>query len=171
MMKRMAVVAGAALFSLATIAPTAMAASPSTGSTWTVVATVRSRPLSSVTSTSLAGAASGGVVCSLELDYPHNSTHVRGTVNVVARVVCSSPVSSISLSPQLYPPVPYAPIAGTPVIVADTSSAQANAASTFCTNGTWQGWASWSVVFPPGDTPPTGSGAAFGPTAPITCPL
>ena len=170
-MKRMAVVAGAALFSLATIAPTAMAASPSTGSTWTVVATVSSSPLSSATSTSVAGATSGEIVCHLELDNPHNSSHGTGTVNVIARVLCTSPVSSISLSPKLYPPVPYAPIAGTPDNVANTSSAKANAASTFCTNGTWQGWASWSVVFPPGDTPATGSGAAFGPTAPITCPL
>lgn len=93
-MKRIAAVLGAVLFSVVIIAPNAMASTPDAGSSWTVVATLSARARSSATSTSTASPAVSAVKCSLELDYPHESTTVSGTVNVHVRVVCTSPVSS-----------------------------------------------------------------------------
>jgi len=47
-------------------------------------------------------------------------------------------------------------------------SKQANAAVA-CSNGTYQGWGSYAVVFPPGYKPLFGSGSKFGNKVNITC--
>jgi len=47
-------------------------------------------------------------------------------------------------------------------------SKQANAAVA-CSNGTYQGWGSYAVVFPPGYKPLFGSGSKYGNKVNITC--
>lgn len=41
------------------------------------------------------------IFCGLKTDYPHGSTHVSGTINVVARVTCDSPVTSLGVTVRL----------------------------------------------------------------------
>lgn len=108
------------------------------------------------------------IKCTLNVgEYPHDSHHVSGTTNYVAKASCSSPVASLKLQAYLYPPIPMATVKG--ALVTTTQIAQANAAYTGCTRGTHQGYGYMSVSFPPGSTPSTGSAGAFGPSVYLSC--
>lgn len=107
------------------------------------------------------------ITCTLQINNPHKSTHVPGTINVTATWGCSSIVAELDIEIYLY-------LGG--ILVGDGSSSgeatanlQANAYSG-CTSGTYQGIADGRVVFPAGYTPPTQfttvhSGSVF-----ISCP-
>lgn len=106
------------------------------------------------------------ITCTVAVDNPHNSGHVFGTVNVVARASCTAAVPQVSITAYLYPPVPYATVVGP--TNSGTISVSSNAARS-CSNGNWQGYGYMSVTFPPGYNPPTGSAGKFSPVISITC--
>jgi hypothetical protein len=113
------------------------------------------------------GAAGRTIVCTPNVQNPHNSSHVKGTVNVVVTLKCTSAVSSISIRAALYRNGHLVAQSGVRT-VRNTSSAQNNAAKA-CQSGTYVGWMAYVVVFPPGYVPPTGSSSGFGRSVKITC--
>lgn len=123
----------------------------------------------------LAGALSGGffaaspaqaasgpggsvITCTLKVNYPHNSTHVGGTVNVTSEIKCSSNVDSIYISTGLR----GAQSSNGWSQKFNTNYHSSNAAAT-CKNGTYYGVGSGTVTFPSGYSPRvqnvSGSGA------------
>jgi hypothetical protein len=88
------------------------------------------------------------ITCSLTIDYPHESSHVPATVNVVAHWSCTSAVASLSMSVQLF----YAGLQIGSGRASNTGQASlnGNAAATGCISGYYSGAVVGSVVFPPG---------------------
>ncbi|WP_035791901.1 hypothetical protein [Kitasatospora mediocidica] len=107
------------------------------------------------------------IVCTPQVQNPHNSSHVNGTVNVVVTLKCTKAVPDIAIRAALYRNNLLVKDSGQKN-VANSSSAQNNAAVP-CSNANYQGWMSYGVAFPPGYTPPTGSGSGFGNQVSITC--
>jgi len=107
------------------------------------------------------------IVCDVSVDDPHNSSHVPGTVNVVASVSCPGPIENITLQAHLLQPPPGSTINGRTVYGIQNISA--NAANTSCINGTYQGHATGSLTFPPGYSPHTESINVYGISKAITC--
>jgi hypothetical protein len=115
------------------------------------------------------------ISCTLNVQNAHNSSHVGGTINVVATIDCT-PVaaSSLSISVTLYKAycdsschqVPY----GNTRTNRNTerASIQENSAAA-CTSGDYFGVAYGSIVSPPGYTPPSGTVSSVGATSHITC--
>jgi hypothetical protein len=111
------------------------------------------------------------IECTPDVQYPHESRHVSGTVNVVVTVTCTIPGTTSQVKiPQiqiqaalLYSPTSTAPAEWTqadvvqpqpsPKIVYAQSFAQTNA-STTCKVGTYVGWMRYWATFPPGYNPP-----------------
>jgi hypothetical protein len=92
------------------------------------------------------------ITCVLRVDYPHNSSHVDGTVNTVAQVSCDSPMTSLTLLLQLY----YNGSVANSVIAENNGAASLtqNVAAP-CIPGGWQAHAETLVEFPPGVVPPS----------------
>lgn len=107
------------------------------------------------------------ITCTPQVQYPHKSTHVPGTVNVVVTLSCTKPVTRISIRAALYRNGNLVKDSGAKNVYG-ASFAQNNAAEP-CHTATYTGWMSYFVNFPPGYTPPTGSSSGFGPSRPITC--
>lgn len=105
--------------------------------------------------------------CDLNVQNPHNSRHVGGMVNVVVVATCTSTVTSISLNAALYRDDHRVKESGATTSYG-VKSKQANAAVA-CSNGTYQGWGNYAVVFPPGYKPQSGSKSKFGTKVNITC--
>lgn len=107
-------------------------------------------------------AASGGytITCTVSNDQPHASHHQVGTVNVEVHASCTSPVTSMTLTPYLYRPVPYTTVTGTSKT--GLQNIDGNAGAPPCKNGNYQGYGYISVKFPPRFTPATGAGGRFG---------
>lgn len=105
------------------------------------------------------------IVCQGTTDSAHPSSHVRGTVNVVGRTVCSSAVPSLSVTVSLQRQSCWwffcwwstvstgAPAVGSGVRV------QTNAA-TICSSGWWRGQSRHTVSYPPGYFPWSWSGTS-----------
>lgn len=105
------------------------------------------------------------ITCDLTIDYPHKSTHVPATVNVVAHWVCTAPVASLSMDVQLY----YGPSEVGTGHSANTESATLNGnAAASCSPGQWYGYVQGHVVFPPDYEPPSGDANAES-NAYVTC--
>jgi hypothetical protein len=107
------------------------------------------------------------IVCRPNVQNPHNSSHVRGTVNVVVTLKCTAAVRQINIRAALYFNGRLVKQSGQRTFN-NTGSAQNNAAVP-CRNGTYQGWMSYGVLFPPRYVPPTGAGSGFGRAVRITC--
>lgn len=110
------------------------------------------------------------IVCTVKADYPHNSTHVGGTVNFVGSVSCTSTVANIAQTTYLYDTTngrnkvgqfPYQP---------GTSSAKSNSALS-CINGVYYGVSSTSVTFPPNYVPQSQYSRAVSSKVTIQCNL
>ncbi len=112
-------------------------------------------------------AGSTSIDCVLNVQNPHNSSHVGGTVNVVARVTCTSPVESITVRAALYRNGALVKDSG-PSTRTGVASYQNNAAVS-CVSGRYQGWGSNVIQYPPGYTPSSTSGTAVGNAVDITC--
>ncbi|HZM75107.1 MAG TPA: hypothetical protein VFC19_05235 [Candidatus Limnocylindrales bacterium] len=106
-------------------------------------------------------------MCTGNVQNPHKSTHVPGTVNVVVTLTCTSTVPQINIRAALYRNGLLVKDSGQKT-VNNSSFAQHNAAVP-CVNGTYRGWMSFGVLFPPGYVPQTGAGSAFGNSVSITC--
>ncbi|NHI16884.1 hypothetical protein [Microbacterium excoecariae] len=72
--------------------------------------------------------------CYVQAQYPHGSTHVSGTINVVVTTKCDVPVARMRLAAELYRISPYARYVGVPKVDTDVISLKANAA-TSCSAG------------------------------------
>ena len=106
------------------------------------------------------------IICNLRVDNPHKSSHVPGTVNVVARFNCTSSVSGIQMTVTLERD--GVEVARSPVNSSGSASLRGNAA-TPCINGTYQGTARAVVTFPPGHWPSTTTLDETSSRIPITC--
>jgi hypothetical protein len=107
------------------------------------------------------------IVCTPNVQNPHNSSHVNGTINVVVTLTCTSVVPQINIRAALYKNGLLVKDSGQRTFN-NTAFAQNNAAVP-CSNGTYQGWMSYGVLFPPGFTPPTGASSGFGNAVSIVC--
>ncbi len=110
---------------------------------------------------------SGQIDCSLNVQNPHNSSHVRGTVNVVVVATCTSTVDYISLNAALYQNNNLVNQSGSTTSY-NVSSKQSNAAVS-CSDATYQGWGSYYIKFPSGYLPDSISDSKFGNAVSITC--
>jgi hypothetical protein len=114
------------------------------------------------------------ITCGLNVQNPHNSTHVPETINVVATINCNVAAASLSLSVTLWksfcdPQCQQEPYGATGTAGnTGKASIQANSAGP-CTSGDYFGVASGEVVAPPGFTPPEGPVSGQSPTVSITC--
>jgi hypothetical protein len=93
------------------------------------------------------------IVCTINVQFPHKSSHVPGTVNEVATVTCTSPVSELALNVGMY----FNGVlkVSLPFDNAGSAFIQGNVA-TPCVSGTYVGTADAAVLFPPGYEPPEG---------------
>ncbi|MEU7134879.1 hypothetical protein [Streptomyces sp. NPDC046261] len=105
--------------------------------------------------------------CTGQVQRPHNSTHVPGTVNVVVTVSCTAPVPEITTRAALYKNGQLVK-QSTLRTQRNTASGQNNAAVR-CSPGNYRGWMYFKVVFPPGYRPPTGSGNGLGQEVALGC--
>ena len=115
----------------------------------------------------MGGATNSIIICTPDVQNPHNSTHKPGTVNEVVTVSCTAPVTQIQLVAGLYynsTLVNQSPMQR----CSNASSCQANTAVP-CQNGDYRGGMSWGVYSPPGHEPPTYSNVGYGNTVTIAC--
>lgn len=107
------------------------------------------------------------ITCTLKINNPHKSTHVRGTINVVASWACSAIVAELDIDIYLY---------RNGLLVGDGHAGnEANAylsanAYTGCTSGTYRGIADGRVVFPAGYSPPADFKTVTSNSVYISCP-
>lgn len=106
------------------------------------------------------------ITCSYNVNYPHRSGHVPGTINVTANTSCSAPVSSISMDVGLA--LDWTLVGAQRFSNSGKSFLDGNAAVP-CVSGYYRGIATTTVVFPPGYNPPTGSGTVLSPEVSIIC--
>jgi hypothetical protein len=109
-------------------------------------------------------AASPVITCKASIGWPHNSSHVPGTVNSQVKIDCDAPVAELGSRVQLWYRVPGAPalLAGAPQLVADsgwksdywTAKHRNNAARPTCVPGEYMASGTVRVVAPPGYVPP-----------------
>lgn len=117
--------------------------------------------------------AASTVSCSLRVDHAHGSTHVTGTINVVAEASCTGGnVASLKLATQLIRLAPTHAEWGAPTKTALNTNWLQNNASTSCSNGPgdFRGWAMGTLVPLPGYTL-VGSAVAkkYGATTGVAC--
>jgi hypothetical protein len=105
------------------------------------------------------------ITCFTNIDDPHQSSHVVGTVNVVGRVQCvfdptdlPAPVTSLSLRLQLlYGPYPNGTVRSEGDFFNEEQASLSGNTATPCVPGYYYPWAYVTVVFPPNYEPPVGS--------------
>jgi hypothetical protein len=104
--------------------------------------------------------------CHFQVDKPHKSTHVPGTVNVVGWIQCNRPVERIEMTLGLA----LNGVELKSATFANTGSAylQGNVAVP-CVSGTYNGAAVARVTFPPGSFPRIGNGHAGSGNVSIIC--
>jgi hypothetical protein len=104
--------------------------------------------------------------CNVRVDYPHNSSHVDGTVNVQSQVTCDATVIGITLLLQLY----YnGSVAHSNINENAGQASLYNQVAAPCVNGSWQAHAEAQVFFPPGVTPPSAYQSQDSPPISIDC--
>jgi hypothetical protein len=106
------------------------------------------------------------ISCTLSIGNPHKSTHVPGTVNVVATWTCTAPVSSLSMTVRLFRN--GVRVAQRSFSNSGRSFLSGNAAAS-CVSGNYRGNATGTVVFPPGYEPPSSTLFVRSPLKSITC--
>jgi hypothetical protein len=111
-------------------------------------------------------AAGPSIVCNINVQNPHNSTHVPGTVNVVSTVSCTGAVTRIYEEVGLY--LNGNIVSRAPFSVVGSAYLSGNSA-TPCNPGTYQGAAAVKVTWPPGFNPPETVRTFFGNSVPIAC--
>ena len=105
------------------------------------------------------------IVCTISVQYPHNSSHVPGNINVTANTSCTCPVSEIAVVVEFF-------LGQTVVGSGDFSNfgaAYLADAATACAPGNYQGGADAQVTFPPGYAPTSSQIMAFSPYQSLTC--
>jgi len=111
------------------------------------------------------------IICYLNVQNPHKSTHVPENVNVVATVSCNLPPAALALTVALYYWTGSSwVLVGIPgqVVNYGRSFIQANSATT-CRNGLYEGAAAAEAVAPPGYVPPVAYADGYSAPVPVTC--
>ncbi|MEU4800095.1 hypothetical protein [Streptomyces sp. NPDC023327] len=111
--------------------------------------------------------ASAVIRCEGQVQRPHNSTHVPGTVNVVVTVSCTGPVPEITTRAALYKNGRL--VNQSALRTQRNTRGGQNNAAVRCSPGNYRGWMYFKVVFPPGYRPPTGSSNGFGQEVALSC--
>lgn len=114
------------------------------------------------------------LTCTLTVNDPHGSTHVSGTINVTATTSCPLPMTSIYLDVELMRVSPSAKTYfAKPGVTAPAGYATwTQNESTSCSQGpgTFRGWATTSIVPPPGYVlDGSGTYAKYGTTVSVAC--
>jgi hypothetical protein len=117
-----------------------------------------------------AAAASSPTTCVPNVQNPHKSGHVPGTVNVVVTVTCTATVREIAVQAALYRQNPadglwYLQSASDVKRYYNTAFGQNNAAAP-CQDGNWVGWMNYNVTFMSGYS---AGDSGFGNQVAITC--
>jgi hypothetical protein len=107
------------------------------------------------------------ITCTPNVQNPHKSTHVPGTVNVVVTIACTSPVSELHVNAALYRNGALVAQSGYRVFYG-TAFGSNNAAEP-CHTATYTGWGGFGVLFPPGYVPQWATTSGFGNSVFITC--
>jgi hypothetical protein len=107
------------------------------------------------------------IVCVPNVQLPHNSKHVPGTINVVTTVACTKPVKSLAVRTGLYRNRKRVKISGTRYFPG--SRFGVNNAAMRCRPGTYSGAVSWTVRFPPRYVPSVQTKLAWGNMRKLTC--
>jgi len=172
----LALALGASIAAGAVSATAATTAAPATASAASVVRSV-AVPSGTASATVHAFGASATVVklspadtinCTLQVNYPHESGHNPGQVNVTATITCGAPVAHLDMYAALY-------FNGNLVSSGHTSNSGKNylmaQANHNCSPGDWEGGATGAVTFPPGYEPPTSDfgGEVWSPVVYIGC--
>ncbi|MFD9409681.1 hypothetical protein ACFWBN_22065 [Streptomyces sp. NPDC059989] len=105
--------------------------------------------------------------CAGQVQRPHNSTHVPGTVNVVVTVSCTAAVPEITTRAALYKNGQL--VNQSTLRTQHNSRSAQNNAAVRCSPGKYRGWMYFKVVFPPGYNPPTASANGLGQEVAISC--
>jgi hypothetical protein len=105
-------------------------------------------------------AAAAAITCRIQVQNPHNSTHVPGTINVVATVNCTGQVSHIASFVTLYKNGAYAGSGANDVY--NTSSDSVNAAAGCVIGQDYYATASAEIWYPSG--PPQWTNIVNSPT-------
>ena len=106
------------------------------------------------------------ITCTVNVQNPHNSSHVKGTVNTIATIACTGAMSELAQYVGLY---------FNNVLVGESYNSNSGVASltgnfaTPCKSGTWMGASSYLQVPPPGYYPPYTEGEAVSTIVKITC--
>lgn len=110
-------------------------------------------------------------ICNLQVQYPHASSHVNGTINVVSTIDCPFPAKEIYMRTTLVRTSDSVQWPGTPQDVAGPiSHVQSNAAAP-CSAGpaTFKGYG-YATVYPPaGYTPSIVSKGIWGGSLGVIC--
>jgi hypothetical protein len=107
------------------------------------------------------------ITCTPNVQNPHKSTHVPGTVNVVVTMSCTAPVSEIWVDAALYRNGGLVVESGYRVFYS-TAYGSNNAAEP-CHTASYVGWGGFGVLFPPGYVPQWATTSGFGNSVYITC--
>ena len=106
------------------------------------------------------------ITCTVTVQNPHNSSHVKGTVNTIATIACTGAMSELAQYVGLY---------FNNVLVGESYNSNSGVASltgnfaTPCKSGTWMGASSYLQVPPAGYYPPYTKGEAVSNIVKITC--
>lgn len=153
------------LIAAVTLAPAPASAAPTGSASSIKLTTISTHPATTVNGVVVPAQT---IVCTITAHFPHKSSHVPGTVNSEAQIVCTAPVAFLALTMGLLrngTPVPGAP-------VTNSNAGQASLRNNFatpCVTGTYVNAATGFVQFPPGYVPPGGSVIHSSPPVPITC--
>lgn len=104
--------------------------------------------------------------CQFQVDRPHKSTHVPGTVNVIAWVRCNCPVDRIEMTLGLA--LNRVEVKRDTFANSGSAYLEGNVAAP-CVSGTYNGAAVATITFPPGAFPRTGNGNAGSGNVNIIC--
>lgn len=129
-------------------------------------------PHGTLSSTSIHSQGGGTTItCTPNVQNPHASSHVPGTMNVVATLNCDAIVPWMCVRVALWSDNNQTYVADSTCIVYQGEAwGYANAATTWCANGWYIGWGYFDVIFPPNYIPNEASSSGFGNWAYITCP-
>jgi hypothetical protein len=127
--------------------------------TFLLIGTLGATPANAAT-----GPGGSVITCQLAVHYPHNSTHVFGTVNVSSDILCSSIVDSIYSTTGLR----GAQSANGWDQSFNNGYMDSNAAKP-CVNGSYWGIGGGTVTFPSGYSPRVQSAEGSGATKSINC--
>lgn len=107
------------------------------------------------------------IVCKANVQQPHKSSHVPGTINVVATIACTHTVPSLAVGVGLYRNGRLVKLSR--VRPFRNTRIGANNAAVPCRSGSYRGVANFAVVFPPGFNPPSRVGKGAGDARKIEC--